>query len=179
MEIGEKIRNLRQKMGLTQEELAHRSDLTKGFISQLENGNTSPSVDTMESIVMALGTNMSDFFKEENAVHVVYYKEDAFTALYEKLGSKVSWIVPDAQKNQMEPILLELEVGGSSKLYTPFEGEAFGYVLQGQVGLNYGEEQYQIVTGDCFYFEANRTHSIMNTSNQQAKLLWIFTPPNF
>ena len=179
MEIGEKVRNLRQKMGLTQEELAHRSDLTKGFISQLENANTSPSVDTMESIVTALGTNMSDFFREEDNVHVVYYKEDSFTALYEKLGSKVSWIVPDAQKNQMEPILLELEAGGKSKIYTPFEGEAFGYVLQGQITLLYGEECYEINRGDCFYFEANRTHSISNTTKQEAKLLWIFTPPNF
>lgn len=179
MEIGEKVRNLRQKMGLTQEELADRSDLTKGFISQLENANTSPSVDTMESIVRALGTNMSDFFREEASVQVVYYKENGFTALYEKLGSKVSWIVPDAQKNQMEPILLELQAGGKSKQYTPFEGEAFGYVLEGQIQLNYGEEEYGISKGDCFYFEANRSHSISNLSQKQAKLLWIFTPPHF
>lgn len=179
MEIGEKIRNLRQKMGLTQEELAERSDLTKGFISQLENGNTSPSVESMESLVKALGTNMSDFFRQEDSVQVVYYYEDAFTALYEKQGSKVSWIVPDAQKNRMEPILLELEPGGKSKLYTPFEGEAFGYVLEGQIRLSYGEEDYDIDQGNCFYFEANRTHGISNPSKKEAKLLWILTPPNF
>lgn len=53
MDIGEKIKNCRLKMGLTQEELAERSDLTKGFISQLERDNTSPSVDTLEKIVCA------------------------------------------------------------------------------------------------------------------------------
>ncbi|HZK10058.1 MAG TPA: XRE family transcriptional regulator [Clostridia bacterium] len=179
MQIGERLKDLRHKNGLTQEELADRSDLTKGFISQIENANTSPSVDTMESLVRALGTNMSDFFKEDQPIHVVYYNEDAFSAFYEKLGSTISWIVPDAQKNHMEPVLLELAAGGKSKTYTPFEGEAFGYVLEGEIDLHYGDEDYQVKSGDCFYFEANRPHSISNPSKEKAKVLWVLTPPNF
>ncbi len=179
MLIGERIRNLRQKMGLTQEELAERSELTKGFISQLENDNASPSVDTMESLARALGTNLSDFFKEEEAKQVVYPSEEAFSALYEKLGSKISWIIPDAQKNIMEPILLDLDEGGRSKTYTPFEGEAFGYVLEGQVVLSFGQETFKLDRGDSFYFEGDRSHSIENPGPGAARLLWIFSPPNF
>lgn len=61
MEIGEKIRSLRLKLGLTQEELAERSDLTKGFISQLERDLTSPSVDSLNDLLNALGTDMATF----------------------------------------------------------------------------------------------------------------------
>ena len=60
-QIGAKIRNLRNQNGLTQEELADRTELTKGFISQMERGLTAPSVSTLLDIVECLGTNLSDF----------------------------------------------------------------------------------------------------------------------
>lgn len=63
MEIGDKIRSLRLKLGLTQEELAERSDLTKGFISQLERDLTSPSVDSLNYVLNALGTDMATFLQ--------------------------------------------------------------------------------------------------------------------
>ena len=77
-QIGRKIRDLRNQNGLTQEELADRTELTKGFISQLERGMTAPSVSTLEDIVTCLGSNLSDFFKEESQPQVVYKEEDYF-----------------------------------------------------------------------------------------------------
>ena len=60
-QIGSKIRNLRNQNGLTQQELADRSDLTKGFISQVERGFTAPSVATLADIIECLGSNLADF----------------------------------------------------------------------------------------------------------------------
>lgn len=65
MEIGNKIKQLRLQCDLTQEELANRCELTKGYISQLENELTSPSIATLMDILSALGTNLKDFFSEE------------------------------------------------------------------------------------------------------------------
>ena len=56
--IGKRVKDLRNKNGLTQEELAARTELTKGFISQLERGQTAPSVSTLQDIVECLGTNL-------------------------------------------------------------------------------------------------------------------------
>ena len=64
MEIGSKIRELRLKADLTQEELGDRCELTKGYISQLENDVTSPSIATLEDIVAALGTTLVELFSE-------------------------------------------------------------------------------------------------------------------
>lgn len=61
MDIGGKIKMLRQANGLTLEELANRSELTKGFLSQLERDLTSPSITTLEDILEALGTNLQEF----------------------------------------------------------------------------------------------------------------------
>ena len=70
MELGTKIKRLRLQNNLTQEELADRCELTKGYISQLENELTSPSITTLEDILNALGTTFADFFKlEEDVPH--------------------------------------------------------------------------------------------------------------
>ena len=78
MEIGDKIKNLRIKNALTQEELANRCELTKGFISQLERDLTSPSIATLMDILEGLGTNLKDFFNEITDEKIVFTKEDAF-----------------------------------------------------------------------------------------------------
>ena len=67
MNIGMKIKRLRTLCGLTQGELADRCELTKGFISQVENNLTSPTISTLNDILIALGTNLSDFFKESKS----------------------------------------------------------------------------------------------------------------
>ncbi len=62
MEIGEKVKQLRVQYGLTQEELASRCELSKGFISMLENDLTSPSLSTMQDLLEVFGLTLSDFF---------------------------------------------------------------------------------------------------------------------
>lgn len=66
MELGKKIKRLRVLCGLTQEELADRCELTKGYISQLENDLTEPSISTLEDIINALGTTFKSFFSDED-----------------------------------------------------------------------------------------------------------------
>ena len=79
MDIGSKIKELRMLNGLTQEELADRSELSKGFISQLENDVTSPSISTLEDILQCLGTTLSEFFaREESPVQRVFGQDDYF-----------------------------------------------------------------------------------------------------
>ena len=75
MNLGEKIKQMRLQKGLTQEELADRCELTKGYISQLENNLNSPSIATLTDILSALGSNLAEFFREETAEKVVFSKE--------------------------------------------------------------------------------------------------------
>ena len=91
MDIGNRIRQLRTKNNLTLEELASRCELTKGFLSQLERNLTSPSIQTLEDIVEALGYDMSRFFQEEEDEKLVFTDEDYFVDVREK--STIHWIV--------------------------------------------------------------------------------------
>lgn len=179
MDVGEKVKNLRLKMGLTQEELAERSDLTKGFISQLERGNTSPSVDTMAHIVRALGTNLAEFFSETASEPVIYPSFEAVAMVDESLGHTMHFLIGNAQKLDMEPVLLDVNPKGCSKTYDPFEGQSFGYVLEGFLILHIGEGSFALKKGDSFYFEADGPFYIENQAKESGKLLWVLSPPYF
>ena len=72
MVIGEKIKFLRQLNNLTQEELADRCELSKGFISLLERDMTSPSIATLKDILEALGTDLASFFNDVHEEKVVF-----------------------------------------------------------------------------------------------------------
>ena len=176
-DIGEKIKELRVRAGLTQEELADRSELSKGFISQLERTLTSPSIATLEDILQCLGVTAAEFFAEDKDEQIVFGPEDYFEKVDEEDGHSVEWIVPNAQKNAMEPILMTIAKGGRSYEDDPHEGEEFGYVLSGKVEIHVGSHKYTASKGDSFYFRSDKTHYI--TSACGARILWVSTPPSF
>ena len=177
MQIGQKIKELRVIKGLTQEELADRAELSKGFISQLERDLTSPSIATLVDILQCLGTNLNDFFNDTPEEQVVFGKEDYFEKHDCELQNTIQWIIPNAQKNTMEPILIKLEPGGSTYPDNPHEGEEFGYILSGSISIMIGSKQYKAKKGESFYFKADKKHYI--TSKSGATLLWVSSPPNF
>lgn len=78
MEIGTKLKNLRLRCGLTQEELADRCELTKGYISQLENDLTMPTISTLNDLMVALGSDLKTFFSEDEPEQVVFTSDDFF-----------------------------------------------------------------------------------------------------
>lgn len=78
MDIGKKLRELRKQNDLTLEDLASRSELTKGFLSQVERNLTAPSIATLEDILEALGSNLSEFFHEEEEKQIVFGTDDFF-----------------------------------------------------------------------------------------------------
>ncbi len=179
MNIGDKIKSLRIQNALTQEELADRSELTKGFISQLERDLTSPSIATLTDILEGLGTNLQEFFNESTDEKIVFSKEDAFELENEKLKHKLKWIIPNAQKNAMEPILMEIQAGGKSKELHPHEGEEFGYVINGSIFVHHGVQKYKVKKGESFYYKGNASHHISNAGKTIARIIWVSTPPIF
>jgi len=179
MDIGKKIRALRLGNSLTQEELANRLELTKGYISQLENNLTSPSMQTLFALLEVLGTDIHEFFSKEEEQTYIYKKEDFYEKENVDLKHVISWIVPNALKYEMEPILIDLKPGGQSEIGDPHPGEEFGYVLEGQVTLVINKKRYIIRKGETFYYLANKEHYIINNSQQSARVLWVSTPPMF
>lgn len=179
MEIGKKIKFLRQQNNLTQEELADRCELSKGFISQLENDMTSPSITTLTYILDALGTNLAEFFSEEQEEQVVFNDEDYAVKVDEDLKNETCWLISNAQKNEMEPIMITIEPDGKTYPDNPHEGEEIGYVLEGTITIIIGNNKYQAKKGESFYIKPDKPHYLANNGKKTAKAIWISSPPSF
>lgn len=178
MEIGNKIKKLRQKNNLTLEELASRVELTKGFLSQLENDLNTPSIATLRDICGVLGISMSEFFSDDDSQDQLVFTESDFF-IDEKENITVKWVVPNAQCNEMEPILVTLKANGVTQELSPHEGEEFGYVLEGSIKMYSDGKKTTIKKGQTFYLKGKHSHYFANELKQPAQFLWICTPPLF
>lgn len=175
--IGKRIKNLRIQNDLTLDDLADRSGLSKGFLSQLERGLTSPALDNFYDILEALGTDFSSFFEESKDTQKVYTSEDYSIKVTNDY--KIEWLVLNAQKNEAEPVKITLSSNGESFSVDPFDGEHFIYTLKGSVTVKYGSEDMEVKEGNTFYSEADREIKIINKTNKEAEVIWVTTPPFF
>ena len=177
MDIGEKLRQLRLQRGLTQEELADRCELSKGFISQVERNLASPSIATLTDMLECLGSSLPAFFNEKTAEKTVFAPQDMFVKEdAEELRGSLTWLIPDAQKNDMEPILVELGPGGQTMKLSPGEGEEFGYVLSGSVRIVIGDRVERARKDESFYFKPTAPHNLVNAGKSACRVLWVSTP---
>jgi transcriptional regulator with XRE-family HTH domain len=177
VDIGKKLKELRLQNELTLGDLASRSELTKGFLSQVERNLTTPSIATLADIVEALGSNLSEFFHEEEEKQIVFSKQDFFVD--EQEDYQIEWVIPNAQKNQMEPIVLTLHPHGKSQKMLSYQGEEFGYVLKGAITIVQGNKKYKVKAKETFYMNGDKSHYLYNHGNSEAKVLWVTTPPMF
>ena len=177
MNLGNRIKERRTLLMLTQEELANRCELTKGYISQLENNKVSHYIETLEIILDVLGTNFSDFFHEDKEERIISTEEEQYTKEFE--GYEQTWLVPTSQEHALEPILVVISPHKNTIHDYPHPGEEFGYVIEGEVIVHYGNIKRICKRGESFYITTNSTHYLENTTDYPAKLVWVSTPPNF
>lgn len=179
MDIGNRIKELRMKNNLTLEELASRSELSKGFLSQIERNLSSPSISTLEDITEVLGISLQDFFKEKKESKYIYNNNDYFVD--EKENASITYLIPSGQINQLEAILLELNHNGESQEIKTHEGEEIGYVIKGKIileNLN-NKDRYEVKKGETFYLKGEFKHRLINVSDEKAKIIWISSPSIF
>ena len=182
MDIGEKLRQLRLQRGLTQEELADRCELSKGFISQVERNLASPSIATLTDMLECLGSSLPAFFNEKTAEKTVFAPQDMFVKEdAEELRGSLTWLIPDAQKNDMEPILVELGPGGQTmKLSAAGRGGIRLRALGQHQPVPGGAHKPGCKTGGSFCLHPKQ--DALAGKPQQAPrpgVLWVSTPPSF
>lgn len=176
MQIGTKIKALRLKKGLTQEELGERTDLTKGYISQLERDLNSPSIETLFNLLEVLGSTPKDFFDDEpDNEKIVFTKEDQTRFVDSEKKYEIEWLIPTSNEKEMEPVFLTLQKDAEFKQFEPSLSESFIYVLNGRIRVVIGNEEYIASEGNAVYYEASSHHQIFNAHNGITKLLLVAT----
>ena len=121
MDIGFKIKELRMERGLTQEELADRAELSKGFISQVENNLTSPSIATLTDILQCLGTDLKDFF---NDIYKKHHDDTIFITIHGMLFIILHGIMLNYKTSELTKIN-KYVVRGCSLSEVEYDGKEF------------------------------------------------------
>ncbi len=177
LELGKRIKDLRLAAELTQEELANRAKLTKGFISQIENDQTSISLDSLIDILDALGLSIGEFFAEDGESDRITFTKTDRIPLNGRGAMSFELLIPGSTNLLMDPILVTLAPGESLPVEDPHNGEEFGFLLSGQMVIKYGKKSFRLKKDDCFYFEADKTHQFTNTGKSKATFVWVMAPP--
>jgi transcriptional regulator with XRE-family HTH domain len=174
--VGARIRSLRRERGLTIEQLALATGLTKGFISQLERDRTAPSLSSIARICDALGIRLGAIFEREPAPALVRRHE---RTIVDNLFPTQSHLLSSRDERRFQAIESEVApgAGAGEELYSlPGEME-FVYVLEGRLELKVSDEVHVLEEGDALTYQLSKPHTWRNPSDSQSlRVLWVAVP---
>ncbi len=173
-DVGQKLKALREKQGLTLRALSELCGLSINSISQIERGNNSPTVSTLQRLAAALNIPVNDFFLNETKQSVVFVEAQTGLRLQqngvvmESLGIGLS-----AQKLEPFRLTIQSKVGN---IQDPIShpGEEFVHCLSGQVDYCVENHIFSMHPGDSLLFDATQLHAYCNHSDHPAELLLVF-----
>jgi len=179
MQLGRKIRDLRLRHGMTIQQLADASDLSKGFVSQVENDRTSPSLATLQNLATALHTSVSCLVAEDEPTpHVVRVAERPRLDAGDD-GVRVEVLSALPPRN-LELLLVELPPGApNGSRPRSGDGEECVLCVAGRVLLRQAGATYALGPGDSCHYDGRAPHTIHNAGTETARLLVARTPAAF
>jgi transcriptional regulator with XRE-family HTH domain len=178
--VGMRLRDLRRKANLSLETVASRSDLSVGFLSQVERGLSSPSLRVLATLADVFGVGIAALFGNQagdgGTEHGVIIRaaERAELKLW-RSGISKQLLNPAGADSKLNLFLVHMEPGGSTgdELYT-HDGEEAGLVLEGEMTLTVDRETWRLKTGDSFRFASRRPHRFSNPAKRaKAVVLWV------
>ena len=179
MQLGKKIRDLRLRRGLTVQRLAQASNLSKGFISQVENDHTSPSLTTLRDLAAALQTSVAYLVVEEERIPQVVRASERPRVLAGNGAARIEVLSAQPKRN-LEMVLAELPPGPAPDDGRHFHhGEECMVVLEGRVRLLHGDEVLTLETGDSCHYDGRVPHVAVNIGAGAARVLIAMTPAAF
>jgi transcriptional regulator with XRE-family HTH domain len=184
-DIGGKLRAERDRVGISQRELARRVGLSPSMISQIESGQSKPSVSTLYGIVTELGVSLDDLFgangapagdqESQGSTHVdpMVRVEDRHVI---DLDSGVRWErLTSHQHEHVDFLHVVYDVGGSSASDSKLmrhPGREYGVVLEGRLGIRLGFAEYALGPGDSIAFDSTQPHRLWNLGDVPVRGIW-------
>ncbi len=180
VDVGERLRALRRSRRATLRTVAERSGLSESFLSQVERGRSSASIESLRRMADALGVSMADLFEPDRLPGPRVLRRDERPALsFGVLGKKL--LLTPRPLHHLEVFAGELEVDGSTgaEPYAHGDSEELFVVLSGTVQLELGGELFDLEPGDSIDYRSSTPHRVSNTGHDLAEVMWIISPPSY
>ncbi len=181
LQVGARIRHARILKGLRMRDLADTVGCDESMISKIESGKVIPSLAMLNRLVTALDRDLASFFGLEIDSHkLVQTEADRIRVEGDALrgGKGVTYerLVPLAAGNLLEANIHIVEPGGEKEDSITHQGEATGYLIEGEIELNIDGTVYHMKAGDSFFYKAYLPNSYRNIGETTAKIIWVNTP---
>lgn len=178
IDVGQKIRNLRRRLGLSIETLAKQSGLSTPAIQKIETNHMVPTIISLMKISRALGEKVS-FFVDEGSGNdqIVLIKKSARKGFYSE-ESKMSqeYITGQLEKRVLEGGVFNIRRGGQSgREMNSHPGEEIIFCLKGKIEVFTPGTNYLLSTGDTLHFKSDIPHRWRNSGGTAAQIIWIYT----
>jgi transcriptional regulator with XRE-family HTH domain len=172
--VGQRLRDLRQRRGLTQRTLAQACDLSANAIGLIERGESSPSVSTLHRLALALEVPITELFTDTEGQAVVLTKKSQRSQAH-RGQIQMENLAEGLSDQCMEPFLVTLQPGaGTGADPVVHLGEEFVFCLEGEIEYRVAGQAYELEAGDSLMFQANQPHCWCNLSEKPARLLLVF-----
>lgn len=172
--VGQRIRDLREKQGLSLRALSELAGLSTNAISLIERGENSPTVSSLHLLATALGVAIADFFTDSGEQRAVLVRQSArlraetYGIVMESLGSGLP-------EQRLAPFLVTLQPGaGNIDQPVSHPGEEMVLCLSGSVQYMLHDQIYHLAAGDSLIFDATQPHCFCNNSTKPAQFVLVF-----
>ncbi|MBL7069344.1 MAG: helix-turn-helix transcriptional regulator [Candidatus Omnitrophica bacterium] len=182
MKIGSMIRQLRQDVGLTLEELSKKSGIALATLSRIENEKMTGTLDSHMMICKALGITLARLYSgiDDKAKDVDVKKDKEHTEVFVHKKKFIAEILTSkVLDKKMMPTLIKIEPDGETdKNENKLGSEKFIFVLQGEIEAKIDEEKHNLVVGDSIYFNASLPHNFKNIGAEEVQFICVEAPPS-
>ncbi|WPP50845.1 helix-turn-helix domain-containing protein [Catalinimonas niigatensis] len=178
LQVSQKIREERKRIGVTVQELADAAGVSKGLISQIENNRTIPSLPVLFKIIKALKLDLNDFFNGIDQMNIepkVIVKRESQYKSFEKEpeeGFTYRRVLTTNIKDQaVDIVLLEVKAGAGRTQTVKTDAHEYKYFLKGSIEYTIGKKKYTLYAGDSLFFDGRIGHKLSNHGQEDALML--------
>ena len=178
LDVGERLRTLREMNDMSQRGLAKKAGVTNGIISMIEKNRNSPSLATLKKILDAIPVPLAEFFAEGASPQLkTFYKAEDLHEIGSS-GFSFRQIGKNLNGKAMQILHERIEAGADSGVdMLRHESEEGGVVIRGSVELTVGGETQILGPGDAYYFDSRLPHRFRNTGEDDAEIVSACSPP--
>lgn len=179
VELGERLRAIRQLRRKTLKEVAGAAGISESFLSQLERGRSNATIATLQRLATALGIDVSDLFGASAPRPRVLRRDARDFVAWGLLGRKA--LLTPKPFHSLEVVVARFEPGGSTgdEPYTHGDSEELLVVVEGRVHVQLGTDVYEVAAGDSVHYESSTPHRVANAGEEAAEVLFVISPPSY
>jgi len=173
--IGPQVKRLREAAGISVRKLADSAGFSASFISQLENGQVSPSIASLGQIAATLNVTLADFFATPDSSEVLVVRVDARPSFRSSWSrARIDSLMPAGKGQPLEALMVTIEPGGSSgKHPSGVSNDQLAVVFSAQLTLTLAEDTFELDTGDAVLIRARTPHRWQNRQGTEAQVLLV------